>query len=164
MTTRFTDFALAQDAEGIWDLVIDEDAGDIATVDGFETALVVSLLTDRRAHSDEVADPLLRRGWDGDLYPEAPGDNTGSGWWLYEQARLSSAVEDDTRVGMYYETVQALEWLIEEALALAVDATFVSDPKHRRLIANTLITAPDGGVSRRAWQLWQNTGSGTIRR
>ena len=63
--TPFTDLAFAADDEGIYDLVVDAEAGDFAIATGFESAYAVSLFSDRRARADEVADPLKRRGWTG---------------------------------------------------------------------------------------------------
>ena len=58
--TRYVDLAYAQDDEGVFDLVIDEDMADFDTTDGLESAIVVSLFSDRRAYRDEVGDPMKR--------------------------------------------------------------------------------------------------------
>ena len=50
------DIKLAKTDEGIYDIPLNGDGNDLATVDGLETAIVVSLFTDSRASSGNVPD------------------------------------------------------------------------------------------------------------
>lgn len=158
----FTDALVQQDHEGIFDLVIDPDSGDLALETGMETAILASLFTDRRAASDEVPAPLERRGWIGNRYhlPERPEDNWGSGWWLYSQHRLNG----DFMTGMYFETVQALEWFVDDGLVLGVDAGFEDVPEDRTVKISVRFDLPGGGQMRRSWTLWKNTTDGQLAR
>lgn len=152
----YTDLELKQDHEGIFDLSIEN--GDFKTVSGLETALAVSLFSDRRAYVDEVPDPLERRGWIGDLFSEHNGDIHGSGLWFYMQSRSLKENEN----GIKSESRQALEWLITDGLAGFVDVTTDVSHQKRRLTLNITITALNGGVSSHAFDIGQATKTGTL--
>ncbi len=158
--TKYTDLAYEQDDEGIFDLIIDEDQADFETTDGLESAIVVSVFSDRRAYKDEVGDPMRRRGWIGDLVSEVPGDLHGSGLWLYEQSRLTQEVV----TGVRQEAEQCLEWMIQEDLVLSVSAAVASDPVKRQLRLVITTSSPTGGTSVRAYELANATRNGTLAR
>lgn len=145
----FTDLAYEQDAEGHYDLVIDEDVGDLAVTQGLDSALLVSLFSDRRARDDEVADPRRRRGWIGDLVAEVPGDVHGSGLWLYEQHRL----DGETAVGVRLEAEAAVDWFVEERLVSTVQAEVVAVPADRQIVLLARIGHPNGSVDVKAFRL-----------
>lgn len=159
-TTRYTDLAFEQDSEGLFDLVIDETTRDLKVSDGLEASILVSLFSDRRAAADEVADPMRRRGWIGNLISEVPGDNHGSGLWLYEQARMTGEVV----VGVKAEAVQSLEWMVDERLIDTVDAQVISEPSKRQLTLLMSVTDPQGNESIRAYRLADATRRGIIAR
>lgn len=154
----FTDLVLARDADGVYDLQADPVTRDLATTGGFETALQCSLFTDRRALPDEVADPLKRRGWIGNLVAETPADNYGSGLWLYEQSRASQEV----RAAIRMEVLQSLDWMLDQRLILGMNATVTYDPARRRAVISITATDKLGGVSVRSYNIWQRTGAGRI--
>lgn len=96
---------------------------DLATEDGLRAAVLVSLFTDRRAEAD---DPLPgapgsadRRGWWADAWPEVDGDRIGSRLWLLAREKQTADVLQ--RAQVYSE--EALAWLIEDGVALAVSVT-----------------------------------------
>lgn len=159
--TPFTDLALeANAADGILDLALDAGQRDLAVIDGFETAIVTSLFSDRRAAADEVADPMRRRGWIGNLIADTPGDNYGSGLWLYEQSRgtreVCNAIEDEAR--------QALAWMVEERLVKSVAVAVTYDPRRRRMSIAVVAVDALGGVTRRSYEIWSRTATGTLAR
>lgn len=158
--TKYTDLAYEQDDDGIFDLIIDEDQADFETTDGLESAIVVSVFSDRRAYKDEVGDPMRRRGWIGDLVSEVPGDLHGSGLWLYEQSRLTQEVV----TGVRQEAEQCLEWMIQEDLVVSVSAAVASDPVKRQLRLVITTSSPTGGTSVRAYELANATRNGTLAR
>lgn len=93
--------------------------GALATDDGLETAVVVSLFSDRRAAPD---DPLPghdddRRGWWGDAWPEIPGDRIGSRLWLLSREKQTPAAL--ARAQQY--AAEALAWLVDDGVASAVN-------------------------------------------
>ena len=93
--------------------------GDLAPDDGLETAVILSLFTDRRARED---DPLPdgsadRRGWWGDAYPPAEAragqEHIGSRLWLLEREKDTQDVVNRARD--YAE--EALQWLVDDGIA-----------------------------------------------
>ncbi len=86
--------------------------------DGLETAVVLSLFTDRRADdADVVPDGTLnRRGWWGDSFPKVDGDKIGSKLWLLAREKQLPAVME--RAKQYAK--EALQWLIDDGIARAV--------------------------------------------
>lgn len=104
--TVFSDFS------GDWRIVgpgFEED-------DGLESAVVISLFTDRRAESDDEVEGDDRRGWWGDLFPAVEGDRIGSRLWLLSREKQLPSVLIRARE---YAS-EALQWLIDDGVASAV--------------------------------------------
>jgi phage gp46-like protein len=83
-----------------------------------ETAVLISVFTDRTAGDDDVipdasGDP---RGWWGDLDADRP---IGSKLWL----RLRSKQTDTVLALVRNDIADALAWLIDDGVAAAVDVT-----------------------------------------
>jgi len=97
------------------------EANDLARDDGLETALLISLYTDRR--TDDAgkvpAGDGDARGWWGDAVPVVPGDRIGSRLWLLarekEEAPALRRAEEYAR--------EALAWLLEDRVAERVEVT-----------------------------------------
>lgn len=97
--------------------VVDED---LESESGLETAVIISLFTDRRARDDdELPDPnnLDKRGWWGDLVSEVEGDQIGSRLWLLSRAKTTENVL--VKAKEYAE--ESLRWLIEDGIAKKVE-------------------------------------------
>ncbi len=155
---NFTDLAFAADDEGIYDLVIDANARDFKLTAGLESASFVSLFSDRRARADEVADPMKRRGWIGNLLSDVPNDNFGSGLWLYEQRRLT----DDVIAGVRSEAEQSHAWMVDEGLAKYVIASITSNAWARSVEIVITIAEPEGNITKHAFPLIQATKTGLL--
>lgn len=97
------------------------DALGLAADDGLETAVILSLFTDRRAEADDVLPDGGgdRRGWWADAFPGVKGDRIGSRLWLLHREKQLPAVlaraEDYAR--------EALAWLVEDGVAESVAVT-----------------------------------------
>lgn len=154
---KFTDLYVEQDDDGIYDLVIDDD-GDLKKTAGMDSAIFVSLFTDRRANPDEVADPMKRRGWCGTQNTENQQGNTGSGIWLYEQSRLNVSE------GVRMEAYQCLNWMVFDRLSKETDVSVTENPQERSLSLSIKITASNGGVTNTGFQLWNGTPRRTIKK
>lgn len=133
-------------------LDIELDGADLATDSGLQTAVMVSLFTDSRVDQADV--PYVgssRRGWWGDLFPDVPGDKTGSRLWLL--AREKRTVETLHRAEDYAE--EALQWMIDDGVAESVDASASYD-ENGAMALEVLITKPGGDQKRfrfeKAWQ------------
>jgi phage gp46-like protein len=94
---------------------------DLVQDGGLETAVMLSLFTDRQA---EVGDVLPdgetdRRGWWADAAPVVEGDRIGSRLWLLAREVESQAVLD--RAVTYAR--EALQWLLDDKVAERVEVT-----------------------------------------
>ena len=131
------------------------DGGLLATDEGLETAIIVSLFTDRRALADDElpAGAGDRRGWWGDALPSAEGDRIGSRLWLISREKI--AADAVARAREYGE--EALQWLIEDGIAAAVEVfAEVSAPGTLGFLAT--IHRPGGdAVSFRYHSAWEGT-------
>lgn len=109
LLTRFLDF------RGDWVFV----GPDMAEDDGLNTAVIVSLFTDRRANPDDALPDGTddRRGWWGDAFPDVDGDRIGSRLWLLSREKQLPSVLQ--RAQQYAE--EALAWLVEDGIASAVN-------------------------------------------
>jgi phage gp46-like protein len=100
---------------------------DLASDRGLETAMILSLFTDRRADDDDVppsGDPTDRRGWWADELGQIAGDKLGSRLWLLDRSKRTS----DTLLRAKGYVVEALEWMIADQVASVIDVetSFVS--------------------------------------
>ncbi len=94
----------------------------LAEDDGLETAVILSLFTDRRAEAD---DPLPagddRRGWWADAFPSVTGDLVGSRLWLLHREKQTP--QTLTRARDY--AIEALQWLVDDGIAAGVEVDAV---------------------------------------
>lgn len=119
--------------------------GDIETADQLDTALLMSLLCERRAAASEMPVPELRRGWIGNV--ATPDFEIGSKLWLYEQARITRS----TLNGITAEALAGLGWLVEDGIALSVTA----DTTIAGLTVN--LERSNSEVSTYFYKLWEGT-------
>lgn len=106
----FTDF-------GGGDLVLR--GQDLLRDDGLESAVLLSLFTDRRATPEQLRaddDPSDLRGYWGDVAPSVEGDTTGSMLWLLKREKQS----DETLSRARQYAADALAWLSDDKIASAV--------------------------------------------
>jgi phage gp46-like protein len=113
-----TDIALIFDNDsGHCDIALD--GADLATDDGLETAVLLSLFLDRRADEDDEipSGDGDRRGWYGDFYSDIPGDQTGSRLWLL--GRSPSLPEIPLRAKGFI--TEALQWMKDDGVTNRID-------------------------------------------
>ena len=103
------DVYIRKNNDGYYDIAFEN--GNIKGVDGLESAILVSLFTDARASSGDVRDPLMRRGWLGNILNE---DNRqlGSTLWLADQARA----DQNTANFLKREVKNCLNWMLEDGI------------------------------------------------
>jgi phage gp46-like protein len=103
---------------GDWDML----AGDIATGDDLQTALLLSLFSDRQAApDDEIPDGSDdRRGWWGDDGIDDGTGPTGSRLWLLERRKSPT---NKTLTDAYDYVVEAIQWLITAGVVASFDVT-----------------------------------------
>lgn len=139
------DLALVWDeTRGDADLAIIDN--DLASDAGMETAILLSLFTDRRAQPDDLppsGDPNDRRGWWADQFADTEGDLIGSRLWLLDRAKATN--ETALRAREY--ALEALQWLIDDGVAVSIDVatSIIALPgPQRRMLITVTITRPDG--------------------
>lgn len=91
---------------------------DIETDDGLQTAVVLSLFVDRRVDLDQIPAGANARGWWADTVPDT-GDRIGSRLWLLAREKQTQATLNRARD----YAIEALQWLIDDGVARAVDVT-----------------------------------------
>lgn len=109
------DVKLEKGVDDIFDIPVEN--SDLATVDGVETAVFVSLFTDARAPAGTVKDAFRRRGWSGNILTLQDGFELGGLLWTLDQARLTQNTlnegEDVVRI--------SLQWVIDDGIADTVE-------------------------------------------
>ena len=95
------------------------DASSLEGDDGLQTAIIISLFTDRLANVDDVIPDgtTNHRGWWADALPESENDLIGSRLWLLLREKETQAVVNRAREYV----IEALQWLIEDGVAHRVD-------------------------------------------
>ena len=96
---------------------------DLVSDDGLETAVLLSLFTDRRADEADVlpAGVTDRGGWLGDELTDIAGDKTGSRLWLLDREKRSQRVPD--RAVEYAR--EALKWMLDDKVTDKIDVSAV---------------------------------------
>lgn len=146
-----TDNGLGVDmALNSFDLSVDPNTGDFTLVNGFETALVMSLFCERRADISEVPTAELRRGWWGnEVDPE--GFEMGSKLWLLDQARRT---QETLNKAQDYAR-EALQWLVDDdhLISFDVSARFTSN----NMVLDVVLKRSNSATESRSFELWENT-------
>lgn len=117
---------------------------DLARDDGLESAVLVSLFTDRRAAPEQIRGGESKadlRGWWGDFNPAVAGDQTGSLLWLLRREKQTA--ETLARAREYVQ--QALAWMLEDKVAsrITIAAEYATTAPGTMLLAAD-IDRPDG--------------------
>ena len=88
-----------------------------------ETAVIVSLFTDKRAGEDDEPTEPDRRGWWGDTFSAVENDGTGSRLWLLSR---SKEIQENVNLAKFYAE-EALQWIVEDKIAesVTVDAKII---------------------------------------
>ncbi|SMF94358.1 Mu-like prophage protein gp46 [Methylomagnum ishizawai] len=118
--------------------------GDLEMDATLETAIWISLFTDRRLPDDQALPPGVddRRGCWMDAYPEVPGDAMGSLLWLLAYEKWSEPARQKAEAWAR----EALQWLLDDGVAEAVDVV-ATLPRPLMLGLAVAITDPAGRVS-----------------
>lgn len=117
-----------------------QNGADLLTDSSIETAVIISLFTDRRAQpSDRIPDGTSdRRGWWADSFRQRP---IGSRLWLLGREKTLPAVV--TRTQAYAD--EALAWLKPAGLVTSVTCT-AARVAHDRLQLSVALVLPGGAV------------------
>lgn len=142
------------DAEaGRGDLSFDGNQADLETDEGLETAVIISLFSDRRAGDDEELPSGVgsKRGWWGDSLADVGGDQIGSKLWLLCREKRLNSVR--LRAEQYIR--EALQWMIDTKIATKIDVD-VTFGEGNRLIFQGRIHRPENPLDFRYNYNWQS--------
>lgn len=142
------------DISSFWDierLVAEwrEGRGDLINGDDLQTAMIISLFTDRVARDDDDIDGEDRRGWWGDMGEE---HSIGSRLWLLRRQKLTQDVaqkaEDYAR--------EALQWLISDGVVSSFTiATQIVYPRRLNMVIRYQRPGNGDGTDMRFFWVWE---------
>lgn len=143
------DIKLEKNAGGVYDISFEN--GDFTKVDGFETALQMSLLVNKRADASEVPRPELREGWWGNTLNDVEDYQIGSKLWLLKQAKLNTTTLNEA----IDFANDGLQWFLEDNLLenVIVDGTATSE----NITLSIDLVRSQNIVLSRLFQLWDDT-------
>ena len=112
----------------------------LLTDDSLTNAIVISLFTDARVDN--------QRGWWGNDFNqnEERQVEMGSRLWTLARSKQLADVLEDTQA--YAE--QALQWLIDDGHALAIDV-MATNPEQSVLLLSVVVTLPNGQTEQRTF-------------
>lgn len=112
--------------------------------DGMETAVIISLFTDRRANADDSIPDGSNdlRGWWADSFNEVEHDKIGSRLWLLGREKQLPAVL--VRAREY--AMEALQWLVDDGVAESIEVV-ASNPRGGLLALTVSVFRPLQPVS-----------------
>ncbi len=143
------DFFLQDD--GAWDLELDTD-GDLKGSNSIDTAVLMSLFTDKRASSDEISEPGQRRGWFGNLFNDDITYEIGSLIWLYSnQGRL----DDELVNNLNDKALDSLNWMITDNVVNDIKAN--SSITSNNQVTLNLKCFIGQNIIERNYTLWENS-------
>lgn len=102
----------AAKSAGDWEI----GSGDLTSGNDLETAILISLFTDRQARDDDDYDGTDRKGWWGDTGSDY---EIGSRLWLLRRQKLTTDVAN--KAVAYAK--EALQWLIDDGVIASVTIT-----------------------------------------
>lgn len=128
-------------------------SADLASDDGLETAVLLSLFTDAAASEEELAAAGLtnRRGWWGDAWAVVAGDAMGSKLWLLRREKLTAGTV--TRARQY--VLDALAWLVQDGVADGVEVTAEVQGLDRLALAVVVVRRDRPAARFRFERFWQ---------
>ncbi len=107
--------------------------GDLAGDESLETAVIISLMSDKRINESELPPGTLdKKGWWGDSFPDVEGDQIGSTMWLSERIGKNTV---ETLAQLETAAVSSLNWMIEDGVAVSVTASAEFDTANSTVIS-----------------------------
>ena len=149
----FVDIRLANDGKSFIDISFEN--GDIKTIQGFETALMMSIYGEKRAASSEIPSPQFRRGWWGNEALDFDDYEIGSKLWLLSQARETQNTLNNAKTYV----LDSLQWMIDDGFldSVEVKAQYGTDGSDRFMLISVDLIRFQNSVLSRGFKIWQNT-------
>ena len=149
MANTITDLRMTLTNEGYYDFSISD--GDLETVSGFESAILMSLLAERRASSSEISQPQKRRGWIGNEMNDFVNFEIGAKIWLLSQARLTQ----DTMNKSVDFTRDGLQWFIDDNYSERIDVSGAI--RNNSIILAIIFYNKNDIIARVGFDIWRQT-------
>jgi phage gp46-like protein len=126
--------------------------GDFEMVEGFDTAIQMSIFCERRASESEIKIPEKRRGYWGNECLEVIGFENGSKLWLLSQCRLTN----ETLNKAIDYTQSCLKWLVDDGYLdkVVVGGNLISGTT---AILNIDLYRANNIVFSKGYDIWQRT-------
>jgi len=130
---------------------------DFVLDDGLETAVIISLFSDRRENQNPI-DRTDKRGWWADAVQSLDSELIGSKLWLLEREK---ATQETLNRAQSYAS-EALQWLVEQNIAETVEVEAVwLNQQAGRLCLQIQIAKPQGDVVGFEFNdIWENQTDG----
>ena len=157
---------MAEDIKVIWNNDYQEgdiqyNKGDLTRELGLETAVMMSLYTDRQASTDDIlpdSNSIDRRGWWGDQITDFDGDQIGSRLWLLERSKITDDIISTAK--FYIE--ESLQWMIDDEVVQNIEIEVERQNRadgSGTLAALIQLEQSDGKIVALKYDdLWKNTG------
>lgn len=118
--------------------------GDLESDGGLQTAVTISLFTERRVTDEQLPELAeSKKGWWGDMFPDIDQDKIGSRLWTLEREKRTT--ETLRRYEDYSK--EALKWLIDDGVASTISVAAAYDA-NGFLQGDIIILKPDGTETR----------------
>ena len=156
MTKQIYDIKLAEQANGYYDISFEN--GDLATVNSYETALLLTFGTDTRAPVGEMTTEYNRGGWWGNINAVKTSDNAsdvGSALWVIKNQPWTEA---NMKRGNALLTTAYQQWINDGLITgVRVASAMVETPRHGYNYTVTMQTQKDDATESQTFKLWLNT-------
>lgn len=113
-------------------------------------AIIISLFSWRRSNDDDGFQVPYRQGWWGDTFSTVTNDRIGSRLWLLSREKVTDEVV--ARAKTYAE--EALQWLVDDALAVSVNVESVREGQQLALLVEVVKPNDTQSIKARFQNLW----------
>ena len=137
-----------EDGLFVWDW--NEKVGDLNTVDGLETACLVSLFTNARLEESVAQIPMSRSGWIGNIRTAKEPRQLGCKLWSLENARLTTYLLTQRKEAC----TRAFDWMLKDRIVRNVSAE--SSYNYDNVSDKVELTSRDGSKYEAVY-LWRKT-------
>jgi phage gp46-like protein len=142
------------------DIVLEESKRDVQSDKGLETAVLISLFTNKRVDEEDLLPDGVneKSGWWGFAVDDSPF--VGSRLWLLRRAK------NTTRVRTLSEEYakEALSWMISQGVAEKVEVSAVDEDRRTVLLIVNVVRPEVSGVGQFTYRYYYNWESQIIRR
>lgn len=127
-----------------------ETGGALVSGDDYQTAVIISLFTDRQAREDDKYEDNDRRGWWGD---SESSEQMGSRLWLLRREKLTPQVRQ--RAEDYAS--EALRWLLGDRIVKAIEpVAHIVYPNRLNLFIRYQVPQSDNWETLQFYWIWES--------